>query len=403
MKATISDFQVFGGSPTFDVDRVVGQVYMPDREVFDTWFSAISERAFYTNHGPLVARLDAVIADRLEVANAVSVTNGTVALMVALTALELSGDVIVPAFTFPATVQAVVWAGLRPVFADVDPVTHNLTPETVAAAMTPETTCVLGVHVWGRPCEPAGLKAFCRQNALRLAFDACHGFGCSHDGRMLGNFGDVEVFSFHATKIVNGAEGGCITTNDDELAARLRTVANFHRSPADRDCKVRINAKMTEAQAAMALMALSEFEQYVDRNRAIYEVYREQLGPRSDVRMIAFDASELQNYQYAVFELGDEAGISRDDLLAVLRREGVHARRYFAPGVHKLHPFEEGRNGPPLPITDQLCDTLFQLPVGAFVTPQDARLIANLVSVILDNADAFSQRLATSKDGAASA
>jgi len=392
VKKTAQDFAFLGGARTFAQDHVVGQVYIPPRETFDIWFEAIFEREFYTNHGPLVSRLDEVIAERLGVAHAISVTNGTVALMVALAAFELTGDVIVPAFTFPATVQAVNWARLNPVFADVDPRTQMLSPETVLKAMTPHTSCVLGVHVWGRPCAPGQLEELCRSKGLRLLFDACHGFGCSHERRMLGNFGDAEVFSFHATKIVNGAEGGCITTNDDELAAKLRTLRNFHRAPADRDCAVRINGKMTEAQAAMALMALSDFERFVASNRAVYDVYRTRLTGRADVHPVPFNEAEANNFQYAVFELGASAALSRDELLAVLRPEGVLARRYFSPGVHRLVPYSE-RQSPALPVTDALCRSLFQLPVGAQVTPADAGKIADLVIFALDNAQEFKARL----------
>lgn len=394
VKSSVSDLAVFGGHRVFEKDRVVGQVYLPPRKTFDTWFDAIFERQYYANHGPLVTRLDEVIAERLDVGHAVSVTNGTVALMVALTALELTGDVVVPAYTFPATIQALFWTGLRPVFADVDPETHMLTPETVAKALTPETSGVVGVHVWGRACAPLELHDYCRQKGVRLLFDACHAFGCSHGRRMMGNFGDAEVFSFHATKIVNGAEGGCITTNDSDLAAKLKTIRNFHRSPMDQDVAVRINGKMTEAQAAMALMSLSDFEIYVDKNRAIYDVYRRSFSGRSDVRAVEFDESELNNYQYAVFELDDASPLSRDELLSVLRSEGVLARRYFAPGVHKLFPYNKEHDPTVLPVTDKLCDSVFQLPVGAQVTPAEGEMISELVNFVLDNAGELKARLA---------
>ncbi|MBK5948246.1 hypothetical protein CH339_05015 [Rhodobium orientis] len=367
---------------------------MPARDTFDTWFDAIIERRYYTNHGPLVSRLDRAIAERLDVKHAVSVTNGTVALMVALVALELSGDVIVPAFTFPATVQALHWAGLTPVFADVDSRTHMLTAESVAKVKTDRTSAVLGVHVWGRACAPAELEAYCRQNDLRLLYDACHAFGCSFDGKMIGNFGDAEVFSFHATKIVNAAEGGCITTNDDDLAARLITARNFHRSPKDQSVYVRLNGKMSEAQAAMALMALSQFEEFVDRNEAIYSTYERGLEGTSGIKAIRYDRRNRNNFQYAVFEIEPESSLSRDQILDVLRAENIYARRYFFPSVHRLSPYCDALDGEKreLPVTTSLCQTVLQLPLGAQINPEDAELIAALLDLILENGDEIKAR-----------
>ena len=175
-KTRIDDLAVFGGTPAFESPLPVGQLYLPDWTDFERLFRGIFARRYFTNHGPLVRELDERIAAYLGVRHATNVTNGTVALMIALRALDLRGEVIVPSFTFPATVQAISWAGLTPVFCDVDPATHMLTAENVRKLIGPRTSGVLGVHLWGRACDPDALQKLCLENNLRLLFDAAHAF-----------------------------------------------------------------------------------------------------------------------------------------------------------------------------------------------------------------------------------
>lgn len=391
-KAQLANLAVFGGERLFEDDLPVAQVYLPRREEFDGWFGAIFDRAYYTNHGPLVSTLERAVRDRLGVRHAIAVTNGTVALMVALTALDISGEVVVPSFTFPATVQALKWSGLGHVFADVDADTHMLTPDLVEAVRTPETTGVLGVHVWGRPCAPESMEDYCRRHRIALLFDACHAFGCGPVHRLIGNYGSAEIFSFHATKIVNAAEGGCIVTNDDDLAARIRTVRSFHRTPADRDVRRRLNAKMSEAQAAMALMSLGSLEHNIAANGAVLEVYRSGLRDIPGLNLVEPVTGLATNHQYCVVEVSETSALDRDGFLLAIRPEGVLARRYFAPGVHRLAPYS-GSTQAPLPNTERLCRTLLQLPLGAQVSPDQARWIVDLLAFVAANAGNVARRL----------
>ena len=266
-KRRLKDLALFGGTPAFTEPLQVDQLYLPRWSDFEEMCRGIFRRRYFANHGPLVRELDDRFAEHLGVRNAVSITNGTLSLMVAAKALDLSGQVIVPAFTFPATAQALSWAGLTPVFCDVDPTTHNLSVELVEPLINDQTCAVLGVHLWGRACNPYDLADLCDRHGLLLFFDAAHAINCTYDGRKIGGFGCVESFSFHATMMLNGAEGGCLTTNDDELANCIRTVKNFHESQSFAKVPLRINGKMSEAQAGMVLLGLKELPNNISRNR----------------------------------------------------------------------------------------------------------------------------------------
>lgn len=392
-KSNPEQLAIFGAAPMFPDEIHVGQVNLPSWDDFERMFAGIFERGYYTNHGPLVAELEASVARHLGVRHAICVTNGTLALMIAARALELSGEVIVPAFTFPGTAQALTWAGLEPVFADVNPASHTLTAETVAPRIGPRTTAVLGVHLWGRACDPDGLEELCSRHGLALFFDAAHAFGCSYRGRMIGHLGRVEAFSFHATKIISGTEGGCLTTDDNEVAQRLRTIRNFHQSATDRPVGLRINGKMSEAQAAMALLSLARFDQNREHNKTIFDIYRRRSAPWRGIRLLDYDDDQANNFQYAVLEITDAGDLGRDALVELLRAENVLARRYFHPGVHRLSPYSERHGAYSLPVTDDLCRTTMQIPLGPCVTEEIAHCICDLIDLANREGSAIADRL----------
>ncbi|MGF7176569.1 DegT/DnrJ/EryC1/StrS family aminotransferase [Azospirillum doebereinerae] len=363
----------------FETPLHVGQLNLPAAEAFREAFDGIFDRRFFANHGPLEQRLDRELASLFGVRNAVSVVNATAALMLVLRALDLDGEVIVPSFTFPATVQAVVWAGLRPVFCDIDPQTQTLTAARVAPKIGPATAAVLGVHIWGRGCDPLELEALTASRGVKLVFDAAHAVGATFRGRRFGGFGNAEVFSFHATKILNGAEGGCITTDDDDLAARLRTMRSFHDTDERVPGLLRLNAKISEAQAAMTLLGLRSLDSLIEQNRHRYELYRSGIDGTPGIHFLDYAAGETSNHQFIVLSVSPaELGLSRDELLDLLQAKNVLARRYFFPGVHRTPPFcDEGMAE--LPITDHLCQTLVQLPSGQAVTDADVKRVCAII------------------------
>lgn len=393
MKKSVADLAIFSGTPAFAEPLHVGQLNLPPFAEFEKTFKGIFERRYFTNHGPLVQSLDEKLAERLGVRHAISVTNGTIALMAACKALDLKGEVIVPAFTFAASVQILSWADLTPVFCDVDPETQMLTAGLVEKAITPKTSAVLGVHLWGRGCDPENLMDLCRRRNLKLMFDAAHAIDCTFAGRKIGNFGDVEAFSFHATKVLGATEGGALTTNDDDLAGRIRTVRNFHSSQTYGEVPVRINGKMTEAQAGFALLALAHLDEWIERNQKLYRRYQERAAATPSVQFVDHARGERSNCQYCVVRVDPKLAVTRDEIRQILEAENIWARRYFYPGMHKTEPYTALGERTKLPVTDMLCAQLLQLPLGSNMTADDVDRIWDIIQLCTKHPEQIRARL----------
>jgi dTDP-4-amino-4,6-dideoxygalactose transaminase len=343
-----------------------------------------------TNSGPLLQQFEAELEAITGAKHCVALCNGTVALELAVRAADLTGEVIVPSFTFVATVHALRASGLTPVFCDIDPSTHNIDPGAAARLVTTRTSAILGVHLWGRTCDVDTLAALAEAYDLTLLFDAAHAFGCSYRGRPVGTLGDAEVFSFHATKFVNSFEGGAVATEDDALAARIRQLANFGYSPDDEVVALGTNGKMTEICAAMGLTSLRSMDAIVATNRRHYGTYAALLADLRGLALIDYDPTEACNYQYIVVDVGPEAALTRDELVAVLRAENVLARRYFSPGVHRMEPYrtEQPDAGRALPVTERLAARLLTLPTGTAIDEVDVRMVCGIIRRALDAAPA---------------
>jgi dTDP-4-amino-4,6-dideoxygalactose transaminase len=343
----------------------------------------------------LVRELEQSISDLLGVRHCIAVCNGTVGLEAAIRALGLTGEVIVPSFTFIATAHALQWQGITPVFCDVDVNTHNLDPAKVERLITRRTSGILGVHLWGRPCAIETLADIARRRHLHLFFDAAHAFACSHRERMIGNFGDLEVFSFHATKFFHTFEGGAVVTNDDTLAARVRSIINF--GFADSDCveSLGTNGKMSEVSAAMGLTGLESLDEFIAVNLRNYEMYREGLAGLGGMSLIRYDQKERCNYQYIVVEIDERAtGISRDELLKALHGENVMARRYFCPGCHEAAPYRTAfpAAGTRLPVTRMLTKSVLVLPTGTAAGGADIQGVAEIIRFIIKHSEELAHR-----------
>lgn len=360
----------------------VGRPNLGDRATFERLVDEMFDRRWFTNSGALVKELEARLCEYLGVRHCIPVCNGTVGLQIACHALGLAGEVIVPAFTFVATVHALQWERLRPVFIDVDPKTHNLDPACLEALITEKTSAIVGVHVWGRPCDTEAIRTIAHRHGLPVIYDAAHALGCSHEGRMIGNFGRCEVFSFHATKFFNTFEGGAIATNDDALAEKIRLMKNFGFSGMDNVIHLGTNGKMPEICAAMGLACFGRLDEIVAANRANHEAYRTGLDGLPGIRLMGFDDCEQSNWQYVVVEVEDRvAGISRDSLMQALHAKGVRARRYFYPGCHRMEPYitlypEQTET---LPATDELCRRVLVLPTGTAVSVDDSAYVCDLI------------------------
>ena len=396
MKRSPADLAVLGGPPAFAEPLYVGRPNIGDRGRLLARINDLLDRRWLTNGGRYVRELEARIAEQAGVRHCVAMTNGTVALEIAIRASGLSGEVIVPSFTFVATAHALQWQEITPVFCDIDPVTHNLDPAQVEGLITPRTTGILGVHLWGRPCDVPALADIARRHRLKLLFDAAHAFGCTRGGRPVGGFGEAEVFSFHATKFLNSFEGGAVVTNDGALADRIRLMQNFGFADYDEVVYVGTNGKMTEVAAAMGLTSLESMPEFVEANRRNYRRYRAELSGLPGLALVEYDESEAGNFQYIVLEL-DEArtGLSRDSLKDVLWAENVLARRYFYPGCHRMEPYRSyfPNAGLLLAQTERLTEQVLSLPTGTAVGPEEIAQVCDIIRLALAHGPELSERL----------
>lgn len=393
---SLEDFAIFGGSPAFDSPLHVGRPNIGNRERLLDRINDLLDRRWLTNGGPYVQELEKQIAEKLSVKHCVAVCNATIALEIAIKALELKGEVIVPSFTFVATAHALQWQEIRPVFCDVDPKTHNIDPVRAEELITPRTSGIIGVHLWGRACDVAALTNIARVHNLKLLFDAAHAFGCSYKGQMIGNLGDAEVFSFHATKFFNTFEGGAVTTNDDELAKKIRLMKNFGFAGYDRVIYIGTNGKMSEVSAAMGITSLEDMDTFIAANRRNYLHYQQNLSDIEGIDLIAYDEEEKSNYQYVIVEIDEKMGLTRDQILKILWAENVRARRYFYPGCHRMEPY---RSLFPhahllLPETEVLSQRVLALPTGTAVSRDDIEMICHILKKVSEHADGVRSRLA---------
>jgi len=399
MKESLADFAVFGGLPAFSKPLHVGRPNIADRAALLGRINNLLDRRWLTNHGPFVQEFEQRITDFLGVKHCIAMCNATVALEIAIRALGLHGEVIVPSFTFIATAHALQWQEITPVFCDIDPHTHNIDPRQVERMMTPRTTGIIGVHVWGRACDVEKLAEISQKHNLKLLFDAAHAFGCSHKGHMIGNFGDAEVFSFHATKFFNTFEGGAVLTNDDELAAKIQLMKNFGFGGYDNVIYIGTNGKMSEVSAAMGLTGLESLDEFVAVNHRNYKQYQRELANIPGVQIIAYDEKEKCNYQYIVLEIDEQvAGFSRDQLVQILHAENVLARRYFYPGCHQMEPYRSyfPHAGLLLPETERLSQLVMCLPTGTAVGEEDIRRVCQIIRFCVRNGQEIGNKLVVS-------
>lgn len=378
------DLAINGAVPAYGEPLHVGRPNVGPKVELLELMDQVMERRWLTNNGPLVQELEARIARQLGVRNCVVVCNGTVALEIAIRALGLTGEVIVPAYTFIATAHALEWQGLVPVFADIDPGTHNVDPASVERCIGPHTSGIIGVHLWGRPAPVDDLESIARKYGLALMFDAAHAFGCAFRGRKIGGFGRCEVFSFHATKIFNTFEGGAVTTDDDELAEQVRLMRNFGFRGYDNVVYPGTNGKMSEASAAMGLVNLDALDGFVQGSRATHEAYLGALEPIAGVDPLRFDPECDPNFHYMVVEVEGDSRL-RDRVVDALHAENILARKYFWPGCHRMEPYRSrpAAASPELVHTEAVSGRVVVLPAGPRITAQDVAVIAAVIDFTL--------------------
>ena len=397
----LTDLAIFGGKPIFGEIRHVGRPNIGNREKLLARINDMLDRHWLTNRGPFVREFEQRVAELLGVKHCVAMCNGTVALEIAVRALEMKGEVIVPSFTFIATAHCLQWQEITPVFCDINKTTHNINPAKIERLITPKTTGIIGVHVWGTPCDIEALQTIANKHNLSLLFDASHAFNCTYKTKMIGGFGAAEVFSFHATKFFNTFEGGAVVTNDDNLAQKMRLMKNFGFSGMDNVIYIGTNGKMNEVSAAMGLTSLESLEDFINENWKNYCVYQKYLNNIPGISLRTYDERESNNYQYIVLEVdSSKAGISRDRLINILHAENIRARRYFYPGCHRMEPYRSyyPNAGLLLAETEKLSERILTLPTGTAVQADDIRNICSLIRFVIDNAAEIEARLTETID-----
>lgn len=392
----LDELAIFGGVPAFAEQIHVGRPNIGDRDRLLERINDLLDRRWLSNNGPYVQEFEQRIADTVGVKHCIAMCNGTVALEIAIRAVGLTGEVIVPSFTFIATAHALQWQEITPVFCDIDPRTHTINPWLVETMITPRTTGIIGVHVWGQPCNVEILTEIAHKHDLKLMFDAAHAFGCSHKGRMIGNFGNAEVFSFHATKFLNAFEGGAVVTNDDELASKIRLMTNFGFAGYDNVNYIGTNGKMSEVSAAMGLTGLESLDEFVAINYRNYQQYQRELENIPGIKLLMYNETEKCNYQYIVLEI-DEATtqVNRDQLVEIFWAENILARRYFYPGCHRMEPYRSyfPHAGLLLPETENLGKRVLILPTGTTVGLNEISKICQIMRLVVKHGHEMRERL----------
>jgi dTDP-4-amino-4,6-dideoxygalactose transaminase len=380
-----ADLAINGAEPAFEQLLHVGRPNIGDRDAFLKYAADIFDRRWLSNDGPLVQEFEARIAQHLGVKHCVAMCNGTIALEIAIRALGLDGEVIVPSYTFVATAHALQWQSITPVFADIDPATHTLSPAAVRRMITPRTSGIIGVHLWGRAAPVAELQEIADEHGLSLMFDAAHAFSCTHQGRMIGSFGACEVLSFHATKFFNTFEGGAVVTNDDTLAGTMRLMRNFGFSGLDQVSHPGTNGKMIEIAAAMGLVNMLAIDDVIAANRRNYLAYRDALRDIPGIGVLEYDERERNNYQYVVLEVAPDCAVPRDRLVDALRAENIMARRYFWPGCHNMEPYRSlfPHAGLVLPATDAVAGSVILVPTGQTMDAATIGMVAQVIRTVV--------------------
>jgi dTDP-4-amino-4,6-dideoxygalactose transaminase len=396
VKHAVEDLAIFGGRRASEETLHVGRPNIGNRQDLLRRINDILDRRWLSNNGDYVQEFERHIAGLIGVRHCIAVCNGTVALEMVIRATGLAGEVIVPSFTFIATAHALQWQAIAPVFCDVDPRTHTIDPGHVERMITPRTTGIIGVHLWGQACDVDALSDIAQHHHLKLLFDAAHALGSSHKGRMIGNGGDAEVFSFHATKCVNAFEGGAVATNDDELAAKIRLMKQFGFAGYDHVVCIGVNGKMSEVSAAMGLTSLESMDAFISVNYQNYKQYQRELAHVPGVVLLRYDEKERNNYQYVVLEIDETMSrIGRDQLMEVLWAENILARRYFHPGCHRMEPYRSyyPEAGRVLPETERLAQRVMVLPTGTAIGPEAVTAICDVIRFSVAHGEEITARM----------
>ena len=359
----------------------VTQPSLPPLQDLLPYLEQIWENKVLTNGGPFHKQLEQALCDYLGVPHISLFSNGTIALIAALKALNITGEVITTPYSFVATAHSLLWNNITPVFVDIDPVTLNLDPSKIEAAITPNTKAIMPVHVYGHPCDVDAIDAIAKRHNLKVIYDAAHAFGVQcHCGSVL-NHGDLSVLSFHATKVLNTFEGGAIISSNVEIKNDIDKQKNFGFENEVSVTKTGLNGKMNEFSAALGLLQLQDINKQIEKRKVIDTAYREGLKGMTGIRCHAPPAPQKSNYSYFPIFLESDYPLTRDQLYDNLKANGINSRRYFYPLISEFSMYRElpsaGRNN--LPVAAEIADRVLCLPIYPGLEYEQVAMIVRLI------------------------
>jgi len=308
-------------------------------------------------------------------------SNGTIALMTAMKTYNLTGEVITTPYSFVATAHSIVWCDLKPVFVDIDPKTFNIDPGKIEEAITPKTSAILAVHVYGNPCDHASIEKIAKKHNLKVIYDSAHAFGVEQNGKSILNYGDSSVLSFHATKVYNTFEGGAVITHSGNEKARVDKLKNFGFENEITVSEIGINGKMNEFSAALGLVQLRHYQEAFDKRKFVDSYYREALTKIEGITLLEYPDSVKPNFSYFPILVEDSYGITRDELYEKFKANGIFSRRYFYPlisnfDVYQSHPSASREN---LPVSNAISKKVLCLPMYPNLMEEQLKQIVRII------------------------
>jgi dTDP-4-amino-4,6-dideoxygalactose transaminase len=376
---------LLGGTPIFKNKVNIVRPVMPDYTELIDGVKDIVSTGMVTK-GKYLRAFEEAIAEHLKVRHVVAVSSCTSGLMLTYKGLGLTGDVVVPSFTFMATVSSLIWSNLRPIFADVNPHTTNLDPAAAEAAITPATSAIVAVHNFGNPAEIDALKAIAQKHNLKLIFDAAHGFGALYKGQPVGNQSDAHVFSLSPTKLLITGEGGIVSTNDDRLAEQIRMGREYGNDGNYDSAFAGLNARMPEFNALMGLYSLKYLENAAESRNETANYYQEMLGRMPGIAFQRVLPGNRNSYKdFSITVDSDSFGITRDQLATALAAENIDTRKYYEPPAHRQIAYKEFYNGSQLPNTDLLSERSLSFPMWSQMEQAVSAGICEAVQRIYEN------------------
>ncbi|MFZ5877412.1 MAG: DegT/DnrJ/EryC1/StrS family aminotransferase [Nitrospirota bacterium] len=383
----------------FEKPIYVTRPFLPPLEEFHRGLEEIWENRWLTNDGPILKRFTQELSTLLETDNLCLFNNGTLALQIALQGMSISGEVITTPYTFVATTHALFWNKIRPIFVDIEPEYYTLDPEKVEAAITPWTTAILAVHVYGHPCKLDALADIARRHNLRLLYDAAHAFGMTVGGKSIAHFGDLSMFSFHSTKLFHSIEGGMLTFQEAGLKSLFNYLKNFGFKNEVEVVMPGTNAKMNEMQALMGIQVLKYLHDTIRKRAKITDTYRARLKDVPGIHLVRpLPADITYNHGYMPIEVDQrEFGMSRDALYQRLKEWNVHTRRYFYPLICDYACYQSIAVNGSLPVARRVADQILTLPIYDSLDLSDVETICDIIAELQRGAKGSQQGGVTPK------